>query len=181
MSNPLLLAKDLYDLTVIVPASAFASATAGGTGDATLVVGTTIDRATLTPFGARGALLNIMPLGAVFTVAYEAVLGAGNTLSISAAKVEDSADGATWATIFDVTGVAASVPVSWPAAGVVDTGAAGGSTQRGIVAYGTDIKKARRYVRFSFTPDLSAANTDTAKFVVGAVLSGIDELPPGVV
>jgi hypothetical protein len=181
MSNPLIEGKDLGNITVPVPASAYVTATAGGAGDNTAVVGLTIDRATLTPFGAGNTLTNVIPTGAVFEVFYECVLAAAATVSIKNVKVEDSADGTTWATVLDQTGVAGPIPPSWPVAGVIDTGGTGGSTQRGVVAFGTDIKRCRRYVRFDWTPDLSATSVDTGKFTVTAVLSGIDEVPPGVV
>lgn len=180
MSNPLITGKNLDSITLPVAASAYASATAGGTGDNTLVTGLTIDRLALTPNGAKGTVPNVSPFGAMFLLSYEATLAAAATLSVVAAKVEDSADGTTWATIYDITGATAPIPPTWLAAGVVDTGAAGGSTQRGVVTFMTDIKKARRYVRFDFTPDLSATGTDTAKFMVSAVMTGIDEVPPGV-
>ncbi len=179
--NPIVQTKDLYNETLAVQASAFVSATAGGAGNATAVVGLTIDRASLTPFGARGVFANIIPRGALFLLSYEATLGAGDTLSISAVKVETSADGATWTTLLDQTGAAAPAGPTWPASGIVDTGAAGGSTQRGVVAFGTSLGDAERYVRFDFTPTLSAAGTDTAKLSISAVLSGIDEVPPGIV
>jgi hypothetical protein len=180
VSNPLITGKNLDSITLSVAASAYVASTAGGSGDNTLVTGLTIDRLNLTPNGAKGTIPNVSPFGAMFLVSYEAALAAAATLSIVAAKVEDSADGTTWATIYDITGSAAPVPPTWPAAGVVDTGGTGGSTQRGVVTFMTDIKKARRYVRFDFTPDLSATGTDTGKFIVSAVLSGIDEVPPGV-
>lgn len=179
--NPLIVGKDLASLIVPAVASAVTSVTAGGSGDNTAITGATIDRMSLTPYGAASPLTNVVPTGAVFLVYYEAVLAAAATITLKAAKIEDSADGSNWATIFDQTGSAGAIPEAWPLAGVVDTGGAGGSTQRGVVAFGTGIKKARRYVRFDVTPDLSAANTDTAKIAIVAVLSGIDELPPGVV
>jgi hypothetical protein len=178
MSNPLVLGKDLGSLTIPAAASAYTAITAGGSGDDVAVVGLTIDRLNLTPNGTTGTLENVAPTGALFELFYECVLGAGNTISIASALVQDSADGSAWATVFEQG--AASAPQGWPGAGVLDTGGTGGTTQRGVLAFSTDIKKCRRYVRFGFTPDLSAANTDAGKFVVSAVLSGIGELPPGI-
>lgn len=177
--NPLLIGKDLADMTISVAASAHVAATAGGSGDNTAVTGLTIDREALTPYGAGPSYSNAAPIGAIFLVHYEAALGAGNTLTLKAALVQDSADGTNWSTIYDQTGATAPVPPAWPAAGVVDTGATGGSTQRGCVAFGTDIQRARRYVRFEFTPDLSATTTDTANLAAVAVLSGYGEVPAG--
>jgi hypothetical protein len=173
--------KDLYNETLVVPASAYDATVAAGSGDNVAVVGLTIDRMNLVPNGARGAFTNIVPRGVMFCLSYECVLGAGNTVSVGAAKVETSADGTTWSTLYDQTGASAPTGPTWPAAGVVDTGATGGSTQRGVVVFGCSLGAALRYVRFDFTPDLSASGTDTGKFVASAVFSGIDEVPPGVV
>ena len=79
--------RDLVDVTAGAIASAYIHATAGGAGNNTAVVGLTIDR---DDYG--------IPLSAVFDIAYEAVLGQGNTLTVKSAKVEHSQDGATWAT-----------------------------------------------------------------------------------
>jgi len=132
--------------------SAFNSLTAGGTGDATSVVGVTIDRSTLS-----------MPQCAEINVYYEAVLSSTNTLSITALKVEHSTDGATWSDYAVQT-----------APGVVATGA---GTVRGAVAAGVNLSSAYRYIRVTHTPDLSAANTDTAKTLAAAVFAGMPELP----
>ena len=181
MSNPLVIGKDLGDITLPVPASAYVAATAGGSGDNTAVTGLTIDRFTLQPTGASTAVSNEPPTSALFELYYECALGAANTITIKSAKLEDSADGTNWATVFDSTASPSTAPSTWPASGVVDTGGTGGTTQRGVVAFNTNIKQCRRYVRFDWTPDLSAANTDTGKFTVTAVLSGFAEVPPGVV
>ncbi len=181
MSNPLIEGRDLANITIPAPASAYVAVTAGGSGDNTAVTGLTIDRMALTPYGAGATVSNALPTGVVFELFYQCTLGAAATISIKNAKVEDSADGSTWATVYDQTGVSGPIPPDWPIAGVVDTGAAGGSTQHGVVAFGTAIKNCRRYVRFDWTPDMSAANTDTGSFAVVAVLSGLDEVPPGIV
>ncbi len=179
--NPLVMAKDLANMVIAVNATAHVSATAGGAGNNVAVTGLTIDRNTLQPYGAAAAVANAMPVGAVFLVNYEAALGAGNTLSVNAVKIEHSADGSTWSTYVAQTAVVANINADWPLAGVVDTGATGGSTQRGVVAFGTNLQGAMRYVRFDFTPDLSAASTDTANIAVCAVLSGYGEVPVGAV
>jgi hypothetical protein len=135
--------------------SAFTSLTAGGGGDATSVVGLTIDRAA---FG--------MPQSAEAVILSEAVLGAANTLSITALKFEHSADGATWSDYSVAT-----------APGVVATGPAGGGTVRAQTAFGVNLSSAYRYIRVTHTPDLSAANTDTAKTVAMAVFGGFPTIP----
>jgi hypothetical protein len=148
--------RDLVDVTAGAIASAYTHATAGGAGDNTAVVGLTIDR---NSYG--------VPLSGVFAIAYEAALGQGNTLTIKNAKIEHSQDGATWADYHAFTDP-----------GVVDTGGAGGTTQRGVLRLGCDLKSAYRYVRFDWTPDLSAANTDTVSAIASATLAGFDRLVP---
>lgn len=147
---------DVASLVTARLASAFASATAGGAGNNTSVVGLTIDRQAFVS----------LPLCGEIEIAFETVLGQGNTLSITALQVEDSADGVSWATYQTLT-----------APGVVATGPTGGGTVRGQVSAGINLSSARRYVRVDHTPVLSAANTDTAKTVAVLVLGGFDELP----
>ena len=172
MSNPLLLNSDLASITLTVPASAVVAATAGAAGNNVAVVGLTIDRETLLPNGAAAPVLDSLPAGAMFDIWYECALGAGDTITLKAALLQDSTDGTTWATVYDQTGATGPVPPDWPSAGVVDTGRTGGSTQRGVLVFGTPISRCRRYVRFGFTPSLSAASVDTGTFTVFGVLSG---------
>ncbi|HTV07798.1 MAG TPA: hypothetical protein VMD97_01980 [Candidatus Aquilonibacter sp.] len=132
------------------------SLTAGGAGDNTEVNGLAIDRAALS-----------YPLSASFIAHYKAVLGAGNTISLSA--VVQTADDSGFTENVNTLATFAKA--------VVDTGAAGGSTQRGVVRFPVDFAGAQEFVRIQFTPDLSAANTDTADVSVVAVLGGQDYLP----
>ena len=147
---------DVASLLTARLASAFASATAGGTGNNTSVVGLAIDR----------FALGSLPLCGEIEIAFEAALGQGNTLSLAALAVEDSADGTNWATYQTLA-----------APGVVATGPNGGATVRGQASTGINLSSARRYVRVNHTPVLSAANTDTVKTVALLVLGGFDELP----
>ncbi len=147
---------DVASLVTARVASAFVSATAGGAGNNTSAVGLTIDRQSL------GSL----PLCGEIEIPFEAVLAQGDTLSISALAVEDSADGTSWATYQTMT-----------APGVVATGPTGGGTVHGQASVGVNLSSARRYVRVDHTPVLSAANTDTAKTLAVLVLGGFDELP----
>lgn len=131
------------------------SATAGGSGDATLAVGLAIDRL------AIGS-----PLSASFVARYKAVLGAGHTISL-AALIETASDAN-----FTAPTTLATIPSA-----VVDTGGGGGTTQRGVVRFPVDLAGAQEFVRISLTPDLSAANTDTCELSCVAVLGGQDNLP----
>lgn len=137
------------------PASDNATLTAGGTGDNTLVTGLAIDRVAL------GS-----PLSASFAVRYKAVLAAAATLSLAYLVETDDNSGFSSPTVLQ-SGTSA----------VVDTGAGGGSTQRGVYRIPVDFAGAEQYVRIKFTPDLSAANTDTAEISVVAILGGQDNLP----
>ncbi|PWC96960.1 hypothetical protein [Azospirillum sp. TSO5] len=138
--------------------SAFVSATAGGTGDNASVNGAAVDRLS----SSTGALA----ASGVFNVFYSATLAATKTLSLTALKVQDSADGSTWADYLTPS-----------APGVVATGASGGSTETGVSTLAVDLNSARRYVRVVFTPDLSASGTDTASLLATAVLAGYDRIP----
>lgn len=149
--------RDLGSLTTAKIGSAFATATAGGAGDATAVAGIAIDR-----------LAGNIPLNAEILLAFTATLAATKTLSIGTVKVEQSADGANW----DATAYKAFTDP-----GIVATGQAGGSTEKGVVKLQVDLRSAKRFVRFGFTPDLSASGTDTATAVAIWNLAGFDRLP----
>lgn len=138
-------------------ASAFAAATAGGTGDNTAVTGLAIDRF------ATGALAGNVE----FILAYQATLAAAATLSLKTIKIEQGDDGTNW----DATAYQTFTDA------VVATGKTGGSTERGALKLKVDLGSAKRFVRIDFTPDLSAANTDTASVVAVANLAGFDRLP----
>lgn len=130
--------------------AAFAAITAGGAGDGAAVNGVAIDR------GALG-----LPGSALVAIFHQATLAAGQTLSVGAVKVQDSADGASWADF-----------AALPAPGVVATATGGGQTIAKVCLTG-----ARRYVRLVFTADLSAANTDTATLVGAWTFGGFAALP----
>jgi len=141
-------------------ASAFVSATAGGTGDNTAVTGLTVDRIDPNTGSLAGSVR--------FSVAWQAVLAAAATLTLKTVKIEQSSDNSTW----DSTAY-----ITFTDPGVVATGPGGGGTVRGVTAFDADLSSAKRYVRIDFTPDLSAANTDTASLSATATLAGSDRLP----
>jgi hypothetical protein len=155
--SDLVLQRDVAALGSLLRLSAASPATAGGTGDATLVAGTTFDRMS----SSNGSLATVMNAG----VAYDAVLSASATLSISYA-IQDSDDGITFSDYR--TG----------AASVVATGPAGGGAVNGVFDIGSiNLSSARRYIRLNYTPDLSAANTDTAALRAIGFAAGFDRLP----
>lgn len=129
------------------------SAVAGGAGDATELDGAWIDR--------QGFL------SAKLVVAYDATLAEGETLSL-AANAQDAADG---------SGTGAADFGTAVADAVVATGGTGGSTERGTVEIDLDLTTARQYIRAQFTPNLSAANTDTARVHAVVILGGADRIP----
>jgi len=149
--------KDIANLVTSKIGAAFTSLTAGGAGDNTAVTGVSIDR------GAIG-----MPLSAVLDIAWEATLGAAATLTLKDVKIEQSADGSNW----DATAYK-----SFTDPGVVATGPGGGGTVRGVTKLAVDLQSAKQFVRVKHTPDLSAANTDTAKTVPVWNFAGQDRLP----
>lgn len=132
--------------------------TAGGAGDAVQVTSQSFDRFAVNE-----------PLSMVAAIRYKAVLAAAATLSL-AYVVEHSDDNATFVTLTAATG-------STGASAVVATGPAGGGTVRGVVQIPLDLAGAKEYVRLKFTPDLSAANTDTAEISALFVLGGQRILP----
>lgn len=124
---------------------------AGGTGDNTEIVGPSIN---------IGALAN-RPASVVFEVIGRGVLAATATLAI-AAEVEYSADGTTWADL-----VATSTVLTL-------TGGSGGTTELGVARIGADlIQENVNFIRLKATPNLSAANTDTAEIAAVAVFGGL--------
>jgi hypothetical protein len=151
--------KNIGAVVAFARAGAASTATAGGTGDATAVVGGWIDREAIGANYAGGSL----PLSAAFGLAYTATLAAGKSLS-AALLVEDSADGSTPNTYLSV-----------PAA-VIASSAAGG-TVTGVGNFSVQLGSARRYVRFTWTPDLNATSVDTASLFPMLVFGGFDRLP----
>jgi len=134
-------------------AKAETAVTAGGTGDNTEVTCAWIDRK---GFQSLEAL-----------IAYTATLAGDATLSIKAnLQHSDDPNGSNaedYGTAYPVT--------------VQATGDSGGSTETGVVQLGFDLTMAKRYVSLQFTPDLSRANTDTAKVVPTYVLGGGIDAP----
>lgn len=153
-----LIQTDIHSVISARIASAITAATAGGTGDNTAITGVTIDRAAF----ASGQ----PPLNADLLLGFDTTLAAAATLSLKTVKIQDSADGSTWADYLAFTDP-----------GVVATGPGGGGNVKGVTRLGVNLSSARRYVRAVFTPDLSAANTDTASVFALLVFAGFDSIP----
>jgi hypothetical protein len=148
--------KDVRSSLLAVFAMASTSLTAGGSGDNTEVVGSSINIATLPK----------RPHSVVFDIPCRAVLGATQTL-IVAGKIEQSVDGSTWT---DVTASATLLTL---------TGGSGGTTEVGVARVGCDLIRVNcNFIRVRATPDLNRANTDTAVMGAGvAEFGGLEEEP----
>lgn len=147
--------RAIGDLIAARRASANAAATAGGSGDNTEVVGVIIDRAAI---GWPQSCLVVIP--------FTATLAAAATLSI--AWDIDSGD---------ASNLAGADVLEAATATVVATGPGGGGTVTGELTAKVNLAGAGRYLRLNFTPDLSAANTDTAALSSVIVFGGMDRLP----
>lgn len=148
--------KNLRSFFSAVFALASTAVTAGGSGDATEIVGATIDLA------AQPRRVSSVE----FEIPVRAVLGATQTCIVQG-KIETSPDNSTW------TAIASNVTL------LTLTGGSGGTTEVGVARIGCDlIQSDYQYVRVKVTPDLNRANTDTA--VVGggvAILASSDQQP----
>lgn len=143
------LGKDINGEILAKYALDSSAATAGGAGDNTEVNGATLDTQGL---AAKAHSVS-------FIIGAKATLTADKTLVVTA-KIEDSADGSSWADL-----VASATILTLTATGV------------GQAKLGVDLGKARRYVRVSATPNLSHTATDTSTIFGIAVFGGMQELP----
>lgn len=146
------------DLNSQIQTSALAAGTltAGGAGDNAEVTATVIDRNT--PGGNTF-------LSAVLAIISSAVLAAAATLKLTV-KIADSDDNVTF-----------GADVTLLNAGTVSTGPGGGGTVLTATELGLDLSGYKRYVRIKITPDLSAANTDTATWAAALVMGGSNNRP----
>jgi hypothetical protein len=124
------------------------SVTAGGSGDATLVTGNTINR-----FTEDGGTIT----SGVLKVSGSATLASTETLGITIGY-QTSADGSTWDTAVYVFGASES-DYQTIATGVITAGAV-----KKLVPI--DLTGLKQYIRILFKPQLSESGTDTA-FLVG--------------
>lgn len=126
-----------------------ATATAAGTGDNTAVTGASIDR--------TGYSSGVLAIG------YRTTLASTKTLSL-AAELQESADGTTWDTA-----------EALQAATVQETGAA--TNKAGVKEFDIDLTGRKKFIRFNFTPDLSATAADTVDVAAIFVAGGADIKP----
>lgn len=147
--------RSIGDLIAVRRAAANTAVTAGGGGDNTEVVGVTIDRAALG-----------FAKSAVVAIPFTATLAASATLTIAWDIDEGNASNLSDAAV-----------LTSATAQVVATGPVGGGTVTGTFEANVSLAGAGRYVRVNFTPNLSAANTDTAALSAVMVFGGADRLP----
>ena len=150
--------RDVKSSLLAVFAMASTSLTAGGSGDATEVVGSTINLQTLAK----------RPSSVVFDIPCRAVLAAGKKLTV-VGRIQESVDGSTWT---NASGTDATLLT------LLDSGS--GSTMTGVARIGIDLQRKNcNYVRVRATPDLDAANTDTAVMGAGVANFGGLASDPG--
>lgn len=149
------LGRDLASELHFAYAAASTPVTAAGAGDNTEVTGVTIDQMALpTRFES-----------VCFALTVTSTLAATKT-AIVTAKIETS-DNSDMSSASDLVASAAVLTL---------TGAAGGSTERGVAKVGVSLEYAKRYLRIKFTPDLNATGTDTAVIQSTAVFGGAAKL-----
>ncbi len=135
-----------------------AAALAGGTGDNTAVYSPTFDK-TAQPQNFESALLSVQA---------RAVIGAeGATLAVT--TVLEETDAADFSDPADITSTALGT--------LTLTGGVGGSTETGIATYAVDEQARKTRWRYKITPNLSAANTDTAQVMATLIRNGARQLP----
>lgn len=106
--------------------------------------------------------------GAVLLIAYSAVLGDGETLSI-AANLQDATS---------IAGVGAADFGDALANAVIATGGTGGTTVKGVVEVPIkEFNGNRGFVQAQVTADLSAATTDTVAIAAVLLVGGAHNLP----
>ena len=147
--------RSIGDEIAVRRSAANTAVTAGGGGDNTAVTGVIIDRADLG-----------WPQSAVLAIPFTTTLAAAATLSLAYTVQEGNA-----ANLSDAATLATAT------AAVVATGPVGGGTVTGTFEVNLSLAGAGRYVRANFTPDLSAAGTDTAALSAVMVFGGANRLP----
>jgi len=146
------LGRDLEGSLYALSAAAITVVTAGGGADAVAQTGLTINRASLAN--------DFQSLA--FAVALDAALASSET-AIVTAKIEDSADGSSWADLVASETIATV------------TDATNGENGAGQI--GVDLTTARQYVRIEITVTMSAGLTDTCTFAALALFAGARDLP----
>lgn len=150
-----MLSENIGAYVAVVDGAAITPVTAGGTGDATLVTGYTVNRNSYST-----------PLSAVLAIPYNATLAASKTLSLSY-TIEGSAS----------SDMSSPTTLASATTYVLVTSATASQTVSGVVEVNLNLRTAGQYLRAKFTPTHSATGTDTSGFGAVWVLGGVDSLP----
>lgn len=152
--------RDLAQLIIALPALGDTAVTAGGSGDDTDANGVAIDLGD--PSRPRAECVS-------FIAQAHAVLGASATIA-NIVRVQDSDNGSTgWADIVDPRTPGATFTAS-------KVSAAGAGTNQTDTVISVPTEYCKRYVRLVAKPNMSAANTDTARVQAICILSGLQKL-----
>lgn len=147
--------RDIGEEVITKQAYLATASVAAGTGDATEIDGTTINRAAL------GNMYESCKL----TIIGAATLASGLLITL-VANLQDSADGSTWADF----GTALALTTA-------GTGGSGGDEQQFDIDLDNDIRPAKQYLRAQVTSNLTATQTDTA-LVSGVLVFGGGQVNP---
>lgn len=154
------LSRDPGKLVEAIPALVNTPVTAGGSGDATDANGISID---LMATGRQKAEAILILAQAT------SVLGAAATMAL-AIRLQDSDTGSGgWVDVVDPRTPAAIFSAT-------TTSTAGAATVPSVTKLSVPLEYCKRYVRVVATPNLSAANTDTATVQAIALLCGLTKV-----
>lgn len=151
--------RDILSSLIVIPAAPARAIVAGAGSDNVAANGLSIDQTAQVKAETLAILLG-----------WEATLANGATLTVTW-KLQDSADNSSWADIV-VPPVGNPIDVS----GTMLFTATSATTFRGVIQAECPLEYCRRYVRITYTADLSAANTDTASFSGIALFGGVSRL-----
>lgn len=149
------LRKNVGAMIACLYAAAPTAIVAGSGTDNAEITGVIIDR-----------LAHGTPLSGVMVIPFTTTLAAAATLSLAYTVQEGQL-----ANLSDAATLVSAAPA------VVATGPGGGGTVTGQLQVDLNLAPAGRYVRVRLTPNLSAANTDTAALAAVMVLGGTDRVP----
>lgn len=150
--------RDIGALIKALNAFPSINVTAGGAGDNTPVNGNIIDRLAYADLFMSGKIC----------IPFTTTLGAAETLKLDVKVQDGNASNLSDAADYGTPVVAQTVA----------TGPGGGGTVLGIFELDVDFSGAGRYIRVVVNPNISTANTDTARVGGGTlVVGGGNELP----
>lgn len=135
---------------------------AGGSGDNTAVTGDFFDVLGLSTAddGVTGSIDGVRFHSCTLLVHWRATLAEDETLKLKNVRMQTASAGSNGN---PDAGTAVTLDADQETADItLATGGTGGGSYRGVAQFNFNIVKALQFVRDQWTPDLSAANTDTA-------------------